>query len=71
MQRQTTKNLIKVKKKNKEIPRLCPHCRSSRITLVDSKQWDEERMCIIYLKGIKCLACNFKNMRRLVDEQKT
>ena len=68
MQRQTTKNLIKVKKKKGEIPRLCPHCRSSRITLVDSKQWDEKRKCIIYLKGIKCLKCGYKNFRRLKEE---
>ncbi len=70
MQRQTLKNLIKVKKKKGEIVRLCPACKSSRITLVDSKGWDEGEKCIIYLKGIKCLKCDYKNFRRLKEAEK-
>ena len=67
MQRTTTKNLIKLKKKKGEIPRKCPHCRSSRIDIMNRKI--EQNGEIITLKGWNCKRCGVQNCRRLKEEK--
>lgn len=52
------------KQENKDIPKKCPHCRSQRLEIMETKVIENGK--ILYLKGWFCKKCGYKNCRRLV-----